>query len=140
MENGRVCAVACVSYPEFTGWTEDLDHIFTELKRTIGEAAAGRLEQYSQLVDENRPEQAHHFLAVLGVDPDAQGRGFGRMLLEEVHAQAAAHPVSIGVALDTENAHNLPFYRHFGYSLTATSMLEDTKLYHFFRPSSLDKS
>ena len=139
VDDGRVCGVACVSYPEFPGWTEKLEHINAKFKQKIGDDAAGKLERYSELVDENRPEDVHHFLAVLGIDPHDQGRGFGRMLLEEVQAQAITHPRSTGVALDTENPRNVPFYKHFGYNLTAESRLGDTKIYHFFRPASPDR-
>lgn len=139
VEGGRVCAVACLTYPDFPGWTGELDHIYDELKQKIGNEATRKLERYSELVDQNRPREVHHFLAVLGVDPQDQGRGFGRMLLEEVQAQAASHPESTGVALDTENPRNLTFYKRFGYSLTAESTLEGTRIYHFFRPSSLDQ-
>ncbi|MGD8865070.1 MAG: GNAT family N-acetyltransferase [Anaerolineales bacterium] len=134
MENRKVCGVACISFPEHPGWPDRLEDLYVEYKQKIGLEPAKIFDRYTLLVDQNRPKKAHHFLAVLGVDPQYQGRGLGGLLLEDVHQRAAAHPTSTGVALDTENPRNLTFYEHHGYSLTSVSKLGDIKLYHFFRP------
>jgi GNAT superfamily N-acetyltransferase len=139
VDDEAIYGVACISFPERPGWPPELDRVYEELKIQIGTESARRLEAYGRLSDEHRPDDPHHFLAVLGVDPHYQGRGLGRRLLEGIQRMAAAHPSSIGVALDTENPDNLPFYQRFGYKLTAESMLLDTKIWHFFRPSSIDR-
>lgn len=139
VEERHIRGVACISYPGTPDRPEELHRIYEDLKFRLGDASGAMLEKYGQIVDEHRPEETHHFLAVLGVDPDHHGRGFGRILLEEVHRRAALHPSSTGVALDTENPKNLSFYQHFGYQLTAESDLAGTKIYHFFRPAALDR-
>jgi GNAT superfamily N-acetyltransferase len=133
VEDGRICGAACISFPERPEWPALLDHAYEELKSRLGTMSVKRLETYGRLVDDHRPDQSHHFLAVLGVDPRNQGRGLGRLLLEDVQRRAAIHPTSVGVALDTENPKNLPFYQYFGYELTAESTLNSTKIWHFFR-------
>jgi GNAT superfamily N-acetyltransferase len=139
VEGSHIRGVTCVSYPGTPDRPEEIERIYEHLKSRLGPASVQMLDQYAQIVDEHRPEESHHFLAVLGVDPDHHGRGFGGILLEEVHRQAALHPDSDGVALDTENPKNLSFYRRFGYELTAESDLAGIKIYHFFRPAALDR-
>lgn len=134
VEAGLVRGVACLSYPEKKEWPSKLQRAYEKFKSRIGPDPSAMLEQYAQIVDQHRPRKDHHFLAVLGVDPDHHGRGYGRMLLEAVHSLAASHPTSTGIALDTENPANLAFYQRFGYSLSAVSSLAGTKIYHFFRP------
>ena len=134
VEDGLVRGVACVSHPEEKEWPSELQRIYADFKSRIGPLPSEILEQYAQIVDQHRPQTDHHFLAVLGVDPDHHARGYGRMLLEAVHQLSASHPSSTGIALDTENPANLAFYQRFGYSLSAESSLAGTKIYHFFRP------
>ncbi len=56
---------------------------------------------------------AHWYLLVVGVSPDAQGRGLGRALLQPVidRADAAGQPCY----LETAQAKNVPFYKHLGF-------------------------
>ena len=46
---------------------------------------------------------------------------------------SAAHPVSRGVALDTETTANVSLYEHCGYRVTAQSRLEDVPIWCMFR-------
>lgn len=60
------------------------------------------------------PDVAH--LLVIGVHPDHQGRGTGRMLLEHCESQAAQNGSSVMVLEVRQSNHQaLGFYRHMGY-------------------------
>ncbi|NIM96219.1 MAG: GNAT family N-acetyltransferase [Anaerolineales bacterium] len=128
--------VACVTEPEEVEWPESLGRTYRELVNSIGPEATERLERYSDLTDSYRPEMPHYYLAVLGVHPNAHGRGYGGLLLQEVGALSEGHPTSIGVGVDTENPENLSFYERFGYSLVAKTQLQDMDLWSMFRPNS----
>ena len=71
---------------------------------------------YGRAVEALRAEvmpDAHWYLAGIGVDPSAQGRGIGSALLEPgVEAAAAA---GVPAVLLTNNEANLPFYERNGF-------------------------
>jgi GNAT superfamily N-acetyltransferase len=133
IEGSRICGVACVSLPGKPQWPLTLIEEHDHFKRRLGAGPAGKYEAYSEIVESQRPQKPHHFLAVLGVDPRDQGRGFGRQLIEHVHQLAKEHPTSTGVALDTENPENISFYERMGYHCTAESDFYGTKIWHYFR-------
>jgi ribosomal protein S18 acetylase RimI-like enzyme len=62
-------------------------------------------------------------LAMLGIDPDRQGRGLGTILLEYVLADAAAAGEPVG--LFTTSERNFPFYRRAGLELCWTGVSDD---------------
>jgi ribosomal protein S18 acetylase RimI-like enzyme len=127
--------VACVSEPEDKQWPDSLKETYNRLKTVIGTKATRRLEKYARLTDKFRPEDPNHYLAVIGVHPEAQGSGFGRMILDAVQVLSAEHPLSIGVALDTENEVNVTFYERYGYEVTARSHLDHLDIWCMLRPN-----
>ena len=60
-----------------------------------------------------RPTGPHAYLQFLAVDPDAQGRGHGRALLQRGLDRLPGTPV----ALETANPVNLPFYAAAGFTV-----------------------
>lgn len=101
----------------------------------IGPQAADRLARFSHLTEQHRLPMLYLSLAVLGVLPEAQGRGYGRMLLDATHALAEAHPFTDGVYLDTESAANVALYEHVGYRVVSREQLEDLTIWCMFRPN-----
>ena len=64
-------------------------------------------------MDESHPNEAHWYLSMIGVDPQAQGKGLGAALLHDSlarcdHDGALAH-------LETANARNIALYERFGF-------------------------
>lgn len=58
--------------------------------RRLAEVAGGwlgRFTTFDALLEEHHPTWAHHYLALLAVRPDRQGRGLGSALLEHHHAE-----------------------------------------------------
>lgn len=76
--------------------------------------------------------------SVLGVHPKAQGRGYGRSLLDAVQALAQAHPAAVGVALDTENPANVELYQRCGSELTVQTTLDTLDVWFMFRANAPD--
>jgi predicted N-acetyltransferase YhbS len=58
------------------------------------------------------------YLALLGVDPSAQGQGIGRKLLQPRLDDCDANGVSI--YLETQKQENLAYYGRFGFSVRDT--------------------
>lgn len=78
-------------------------------------------------IESKHPKTPHHYLAFLGVDPDAQGRGLGAKVLAPVLERGG------DFYLETTNPKNHGFYRRVGFApidtvalpagVTATLML-----------------
>jgi ribosomal protein S18 acetylase RimI-like enzyme len=133
VEGTRVWGVAGISAPEKKSWPASLERHYKELEEVVGTEALQRQEAYSDLVDRSRPAEPHYFVGVLGVDPEAQGRGYGRRLLDEAHRMSKSDPQSYGVWLDTENPKNVGFYEHLGYEVVAEVRLEELTIWCLYR-------
>ena len=133
--DGELVGVACVEEPDDKPQPDSVTIGYAQLTSVIGPEATNRLEACLQLTEESKPKQRTHYLSTIGVRPEAQGRGHGRILLDAVHALSEAHPTSTGVALDTQNATNVPLYEHFGYRVIAKTTLEHIDVWYMFRPN-----
>ncbi|MFD7297369.1 GNAT family N-acetyltransferase [Streptomyces sp. NPDC059897] len=91
----------------------DIDTI-RELQAILGE----RAELFGDAVEaaaRHTPAQPHWSLALIGVDPAAQGRGEGAALLRS--GLAAADAAGMPVHLESSKESNLPVYEHFGFTV-----------------------
>lgn len=131
----RLAGVACVSTPDAREWPESLTAMYRALTREIGSAAQARVERYATLADRHLPDRPLFYVSVVGVRPESHRCGYGRLLLDEVHARAAAHPTAVGVGLDTENPANVALYERFGYHVVARDRLDDLDVWCMFRPN-----
>jgi len=59
------------------------------------------------------PEEAHWYLPLIGVEPNAQGRGVGAELMR--HAVARCDQERALAYLESSNPRNIPFYQRFGF-------------------------
>ena len=135
MSGHRLTGVACVSGPEKLKWPDSLVAAAEKMKSALGEEANNRMEKFIALSHRYMPDAPHHYLGVLGVHPDFQKQGFGRLLLDAVHREAESHPKSTGVYLETATEQNAEMYRHFGYKLLGREKQDDTVDWRFmFRP------
>lgn len=75
---------------------------------------AGAMKVLARM-EKHHPKYANWYLMQLGVDPESQGRGLGRLMMNELVARAERE--RIPVYLETTNEKNLAFYRHFGFEL-----------------------
>ncbi len=121
----RLVAVACISEPEAEEDQNSIADAHQVMLASLGEDAVSRIEKYEQVKTQHLPKQPHFYLNVLGVHPNAQGKGYGRVLLDWLHQRSQLHPTSSGVGLDTQNSTNVSIYKRFGYYVTATAQLEN---------------
>lgn len=87
------------------------------------------LNNYMRITRSAAPPWKHHYLIMIGVAPEAQGKGLGAALLKHLLNKADTDPFSWGVALDTENRHNVPLYRKFGFNLSQLEHIGDLPVY-----------
>lgn len=107
--------------------------------RALGEAERGRYEAFAAASDRHKPPGPHYYLNMLGVRSTHAGSGFGRRLLDGVHALSQADAVSTGMALSTEDPRNLPLYEHVGYrTLGHARVGPGLETWTLWRPDAVD--
>ena len=92
-----------------------------QLRLLPGVLAAARLElprlvRYLALVESKHPHEPHWYLAVLGVAPASQGRGFGSHLMQPVLERCDSERTPAYLETDTER--NVQLYERHGFKVT----------------------
>ncbi|WP_324617827.1 GNAT family N-acetyltransferase [Cohnella cholangitidis] len=87
------------------------------------------LNDYMRVTRSAAPRWAHHYLIMIGVIPEARGKGVGKALLNHLLNAVNADENSLGVALDTENLENVSLYRRFEFALSGETNLNDMPVY-----------
>src|SRR3954454_12904620 len=67
-------------------------------------------------VEKAHPKEPHWYLAVLGTDPDQQGKGIGSTLLAPVLQRCDEE--GIPAYLESSKERNIPFYNRHGFEVT----------------------
>jgi ribosomal protein S18 acetylase RimI-like enzyme len=66
-------------------------------------------------MDQSHPKEAHWYLSMIGVDPQAQGKGLGAELMR--YAVARCDRDGALAYLETANPRNIPLYERFGFEV-----------------------
>jgi GNAT superfamily N-acetyltransferase len=80
-------------------------------------------EQVLEVMKQNHPEEPHWYLAVIGSDPIARGRGFGHALLRSRLDRCDAEHAP--AYLESSNPVNVPYYERFGFAVTREIKIPD---------------
>jgi ribosomal protein S18 acetylase RimI-like enzyme len=135
LQNFRITGVACLAVPEKKDRPESLIEADREFVSFMGPDSFERVKRYMNLSKKYSPEGLHHYLAGLGVHPDFQKQGFGRLLLDEVYKIAESHQTSTGIYLETATMKNVEMYKHFGYNLLGMEKLDGiVDVWYLFKP------
>jgi GNAT superfamily N-acetyltransferase len=111
----RVLGVVFVSN---VGLKMDISRQFRwRLKMTLTAGLEGtrRYIHYFNDVQRSLPDKAHKIVSLIGIHPEFQKQGLGRLLMQSVHKQVDQDAGAIGVFLDTGNNRYLNFYESLGY-------------------------
>ncbi|MDI9245302.1 GNAT family N-acetyltransferase [Marinobacter sp. CHS3-4] len=100
---------------------------------TAGFASTRRYIDYHERIKALLPQPQAHQLPLMGVKPDYQNRGYGRLLLKTVETLCAENPRGSGLVLDTGNSRYLPFYESEGFRSIGTVQLGDFEDHVLFR-------
>ncbi|MET8830123.1 GNAT family N-acetyltransferase [Streptomyces sp. NPDC004610] len=85
-----------------------------ELVRILGDRA-GLFREAVETAAQHTPREPHWYLALIGADPAAQGKGEGAALLRSGLAKADA--AGLPAYLESSKVANLSFYEHFGFTV-----------------------
>lgn len=95
--------------------------MMAEYETDVAAQRAAVLESAGQIVGYmiGWPEEDAYFIENIGVDPQYQGRGLGRRLIDHAAGEARSHGLAV-LTLYTNEAmtENLAMYRHLGFEET----------------------
>lgn len=130
---GRLAAVAAVNSPGKKPRPKELQDAYRRMTELIGPDATSRLEAFERATGGLVPDTLFHYLGMVGVRPEWRGRGLAGKLIHHLHALSEADPLSTGVCLSTEDAANVPLYRHLGYRVVGEADVGDIHTWTMFR-------
>jgi GNAT superfamily N-acetyltransferase len=74
-----------------------------------------RLASVLRMIEKSHPKEPHYYLAVLGVEPELQGRGFGSALMQPVLARCDRERVP--AYLESSKRRNVVLYERHGFQV-----------------------
>ncbi|MCY9763935.1 GNAT family N-acetyltransferase [Paenibacillus alvei] len=90
------------------------------------------LNSYMRVTRSAAPPCAHHYLIMIGVKREEQGKGIGKALLYHLLNTVSTDMNSHGVALDTEKKENVSLYQKFGFTLNSKTHSDHLPVYCMF--------
>ncbi len=88
------------------------------------------LSKYDTVTKKQRPKEKHYYLTMIGVSPEKQGLGIGKMVINSIHEMVLKDLGVFSICLDTENSLNVSYYERLGYRLTHKSKIRGLPIYH----------
>lgn len=130
--DGRVVAGANLYLPQAEPRPEQPDW-FSDFLATAGPTAGTFFPRFIEMVESIKLPQPSAYLIMIGVDPEFQGRGVGRKLIEYCFELANENPEILGMGLDTEDEKNVDIYRRCGFEVVNEMRLDDMPIYVLWR-------
>jgi GNAT superfamily N-acetyltransferase len=106
---------------------------FAEFLEEAGPQAQDFFSRFLATVDSIPLPNPHVLLGMLGVDPEFQGKGIGRQLVERVIDIARDTPGCKGIALDTEGQATVRLYEACGFSVVGQTSVDDVPIWVMWR-------
>ena len=133
---GTPVAAALVNLPGGSVPGPAFESLRASVWAELGQEERRRYEAFGAATQPFEIGEPHHHLGMIGVRTAHQGAGHARILLQHVHAVAAADSDSAGVSLTTELSRNVGFYEYFGYELSGYARVApELETWSFFRPA-----
>ncbi|TCB96504.1 N-acetyltransferase [Micromonospora zingiberis] len=125
LEHGQVHTTAdqtavAIWYPRLEPTPTDTRERLEALERIAGPHAPKFL-LLEEMLDAFHPDDPHHYLAYLAVDPTRQNRGIGAALLAHHHRRL--DQLGLPAYLEASNLHNRRLYLRLGYTAGPTIAL-----------------
>jgi ribosomal protein S18 acetylase RimI-like enzyme len=97
----------------------------------LGLSSALRVISWVSTWSKHDPKEPHSHLGPIGVEPEAQGRGAGRALMEKYCTELDR--TGMAGYLETDRPENVEFYRRFGFVVTETAPVLGVESYFMRR-------
>lgn len=103
------------------GVQPDTDEIVDVMQEALSEEKLALVGEFIERVEKNHPDKPFWELAVLGVEPAQQRKGYGNLLMEPVLEECDRE--GIPAFLISSNVQNLSFYLRHGFEIVDTVQL-----------------
>ncbi len=113
--------------------SEEHSRWFEEFLVEAGPTAQDFFPRFIAEVEAIELPQPSSYLIMIGVDPDYQGQGLGKMLIDYCIELSMAIPGCRGMGLDTEDEKNVRIYEKCGFTVVGERRLDDLPIYVMFR-------
>ncbi len=133
-DSNDLVGIAVVSPPKEIPMPRELMDCHARVERRLGPEAMTRFDRYDGACEATDPGHIAHYLGMIGVRPDAQGRGIGRQLVDAVKDLAWSDPGSTRITLNTESESNLPFYEKMGFRKGSEADFGPLRTWSFYWP------
>ena len=134
---GRIGAAAILSFPDGPPSPPEMVAERHTVWKELGREALDRYQAFGDAFEQLLVTGPHLHLNMIGTRDECRGMGYGRLLLEHVHAMSAADPSSRGVSLTTEDPGNVALYEKFGYEISGHARVSpEVETWVFYRPDS----
>lgn len=107
---------------------------FHRVLEEAGQESIDFFRRFIEAVDSVELPREHLWIAILAVDPEHQGKGIGRALIEQSAAIALEMPGCVGIGLDTEDPKNVAIYQACGFEVHGQRVVDDMPVYVMWRP------
>lgn len=128
-------AVAFIGHPELRLNLAKQLNWRLRMALTAGFASTRRYLDYHEKIRGLLPDTGTYHLPLMGVDPNYQNQGIGRLLLSTVERICSEQRGCQGLVLDTGNSRYLPFYESEGFRSLGTIRLGNYEDFVLFRES-----
>jgi len=107
---------------------------FHRVLEEAGPDAVNFFRRFIEAVDSVDVPREHLWIAILAVDPEHQGKGIGRALIERSVEIARLMPGCVGLGLDTEDPKNVAIYRACGFEVHGQKEVDGMPVFVMWRP------
>ena len=97
------------------GVESDRDAMLGVLAELVDPAKLPTVAEVGETMAQYHPEEPHWYLAMIGVDPARQGRGYGSAILKESVRRCDEEGVI--AYLESSNPKNVPLYERYGFEV-----------------------
>lgn len=134
-ERDRLIGIVFVSGVELK--MDISDQMMWRLKMflTTGYECTRKTINYINDVQNAIPSHHHRMITLIGIHPEYQKQGLGRMMMEAVHNMTCEEPDSMGLFIDTGNSRYKEFFKSLGYESHRSVNVGDVEEAIFFRPN-----
>ena len=115
--DSRLRAVALLWPSKMPSGSAELRAYQARENSIIPDGAIQRLAEYDAMRKVGKPEAVHHYLDVLAVQSEYQGRGLGRTLVTHIQETVRVDEACTGLRLHTDGEANVAFYQHLGFRI-----------------------
>ncbi len=117
-EDGRLVGlIHWIEWPGCQPSDEQKRTLAPLMLKAFGIRTAWRLRAWLTAWSKHDPRGPHVHLGPIGVVPEAQGRGIGRLLMRR-YCEPLDRERTVGY-LETDRPENVPFYERFGFEVTS---------------------